>query len=128
MRHYVESLFSGIAQNDNFDYLSTVFLRCRFENIVSEGAHIDSVFVGCELTNVDWYWCTAFSPTFVDCTFSNCDLRGSFFSGSFISCTFHKCATGDDNLGGSTEWENCAVTNCKLFDTVLPLVTNEESL
>jgi uncharacterized protein YjbI with pentapeptide repeats len=125
MMHWLRERFRGITQIENFDYESSVFVDCVFEDVVSEGAKIDSHFFRCTFDNVDWYWCTGFCPVFVECTFSNCDLRGSFYSASFVSCKFTNCNTGNNNLGGTTEWENCMATECTLVQTVLPIVSTK---
>ena len=127
MRHVLRQRFTGIKQGDNFSFESTIFVGCEFKDIVSEGAQIDSHFVKCSFDNVDWYWCIGHSPVFIDCDFNSCDLRGSFFSASFIECRFTGCNTGNDNLGGTTEWEDSVATQCTLVRTVLPIVAKDRT-
>ena len=120
MRHRLRERYSGISQDQNFDYTDSVFIDCSFENVTSEGAEIESLFIRCSFDNVDWYWFMGHYCVFIECDFKKCDLRGSFFSTSFIGCKFTDCNTGDDALGGKTEWEDCVATECTFERTVLP--------
>lgn len=120
MRHKLRERYSGITQDQNFNYEGLIFVDCTFEKVTSEGAEIDSDFVRCTFDNVDWYWCIGQSCVFIECEFKDCDLRGSFHSTSFIACKFIHCKTGSDALGGTTEWEDCVAIECTFAKTVLP--------
>ena len=127
MNHFLKQTYTKKKQKDGPTYEESVCVDCVFESCTAEGAQIDAVFVDCKFCNHDWYWCIGHSPTFIRCTFDACDPRGSFFSASFIECKFIECNTGEDNLGGKTEWENCTATGCYLDKTELPLIQSESS-
>ncbi len=125
--HQITRTFRNISQEDNFRFEDQLFLDCKFVDCVCEGAAISSCFVNCQFKNVDWYWCIGHSPIFVNCNFKRCDLRGGFYGASFVRCTFTDCETGDDNLGGKTEWDDSKASQCTLIRTTLPIQIDDEN-
>jgi uncharacterized protein YjbI with pentapeptide repeats len=125
-RHHIGKDFTGVSQNDHFSSYECVFVSCNFRNFTNEGAEIASIFVNCLFDEVDWYWCIGHSPKFINCTFKQCDLRGSFYDASFVCCRFEDCSTGDNELGGMTRWEGSEATECTLIRTKLPLCARDE--
>ncbi len=126
MKHFVGRTFSKVPQDGGLNYENAVFVDCLFDGCGSAGAQIEAVFVDCVFRDHDWYWCVGHSAVFVRRTFESSDLRGAFFTSSFIQCRFVRCQTGSDHLGGTTEWEDCQVSDCVLEETVLPLVKSRK--
>ena len=128
-QYYSETKFKNLKQDSGFSFEDIIFYKCKLENIEAMGADLnESLFIDCELNQVIWYWARAWGIKFINCTFKNCDLRGSFDRTLFLKCTFENCKTGDDNLGGKTEWDGTQVVDCKLIKTELPVVNPPEEI
>ena len=90
---------------------SGVARYCNFSNFEHEGAHVDSVFVGCTFANIEWYWGLFNCAVFVECRFTACRFRGSSFSDTkFVECTFDRCQFEPDNLG-----KGCSNNRSKVY-------------
>ena len=116
-----------VAQRFHGDFAfedEQIFSYCTFTQVLAQGAWLsDSLFVNCTLHEVNVYWCQAFRACFVNCRFSACDLRGNFDAARFIDCHFTDCQVGDNNLGGTTEWEGAIQVNCSVNGDPLPITT-----
>lgn len=122
---------ANISQKEakQLKFEDSLWKDCAFKNIEYEGAMMGgSRFLNCEFDEVDLYWCHAFQSIFVDCRFRKCDLRGSFDEAIFYRSTFESCETGDDNLGGKTEWFDAHQLDCKLNGTILPIVSGRRPI
>ena len=108
------------------DLADSIWVACEFKDCELSGAHISgSVFSDCVFDDVVLYWCHAFRSTFIGCTFRRCDLRGSFDEARFVRSRFEHCQVGDNNLGGTTEWENAVAVECVVIGDPLPLTSND---
>lgn len=90
-----------------------------FENLDTEGGHIDGTFLFCNFKNVAWYWGLFNLCTFVHCKFVDCVFRGSSFPGCrFVECTFSRCHFLKDNLNRDcsfedSRWYDCTQQDCE---------------
>lgn len=101
----------------------SIWVDCDLADCDLSGVCIgDAIFTKCHFEVVCLYWCHAFRATFIDCKFVNCDLRGSFDEAKFVRCGFVNCEVGDNNLGGTTEWENAVAVECVVSGSPLPVV------
>ena len=102
---------------------SSIWVNCRFDDCDLSGAQIsNSMFTECHFKSVCLYWCHAFRAAFIDCEFVDCDLRGAFDEARFVKCRFTDCEVGDNNLGGTTEWEDAVSIECVVRGEALPIV------
>ncbi|MEM9481364.1 MAG: pentapeptide repeat-containing protein [Verrucomicrobiota bacterium] len=105
----------------------SIWVDSEFSNCQLDGAHIaSSIFTNCYFEKTSLYWCHAFRCTFIDCKFVRCDLRGSFDEARFVRCGFVHCEVGENNLGGSTKWENAVAVECVVAGEPLPIVEVKE--
>jgi len=105
------------------DLEPTIWVDWDLTGCGSSGAQLySSIFTKCHFEDTDFYWCSAFQATFIDCKFVNCDLRGSFTETRFIRCGFVHCQVGDNELGGKTEWKNTVALECVIAGSPLPIV------
>ena len=101
----------------------SVWVDCEFRECQLSGAGFSgAVFANCQFNEVILYWCMAFRATFIGCRFAQCDLRGAFSEARFVRCEFVKCEVGDNNLGGTTEWEDAVAVECVVSGPPLPIV------
>jgi uncharacterized protein YjbI with pentapeptide repeats len=123
---HIDEIHREISRNEEqkLTLSYALWVNCALHDCPLAGADLSgSTFVRCSFTNVDLYWCHAYFSTFVECTFTNCDLRGSFKETLLLRCTFDRCETGDNNLGGKTEWTNIQEVDCKKFHCTLPIIS-----
>lgn len=77
----------------------SIFQYCTFDKITLDGGESDSLFVSCELNDLDWYWGLFNGCIFVDTCFKNCTFRGSNFADCrFLDCEFLNCKFEKDNM------------------------------
>ncbi|GAA5495123.1 hypothetical protein Rhal01_01295 [Rubritalea halochordaticola] len=108
------------------DLENSIWVDCEFSHCALDGLQIyGAIFTRCHFEKVSLYWCSAFQATFIDCKFLRCDLRGDFIEARFIRCGFDQCETGDNNLGGKTEWTNAVTVEC-VTSTPLPIIQRED--
>jgi uncharacterized protein YjbI with pentapeptide repeats len=116
-----------LFESQQFDSSSTdglsrargVYRYCDFSNITTEGGDVDGVFIGCTLTNCEWYWGLFVCAVFVNVKFINCTFYGTSFSGSkFVDCEFTNCKFLKDNLGGNCEFNDVAWYACSQFESI----------
>ena len=73
---------------------------CSVSSYLHEGAHVDSIFLGCSFTDVEWYWAFFNCANFIECRFVGCVFRGANFADTrFVECHFERCEFLPDNLG-----------------------------
>ena len=120
--HIAEHL-SEISRVRSGQLENSIWVDCRLENCHLSGVHINSaLFSNCQFQDVEFYWCFAYQASFVNCTFLRCDLRGAFDETRFVRCRFEACEVGDNNLGGTTEWESAVAVDCVVIGDPLPIV------
>ena len=100
------------------DWHSDFFKWCDFKGFSVEGEEVDSVFLSCSFSNVDWYWGLFHVCTFIICRFTDCVFRGSSFPDcKFVECIFTNCHFVQDNLGGNCKFDRAIAYSCT-FDGV----------
>jgi fluoroquinolone resistance protein len=98
------STISGVLEENVFRY-------CKFSTFTYEGGSIDAVFLGCDFSDVDWYWGLFVACVFIRTRFEKCIFRGSSFPDcKFVECEFIECQFLQDNLGG-----NCSGGGAKMY-------------
>ena len=127
----VGEIFVGrelVNARDAASWEESVHVGCDYEDLVIQGHNLtDAVFVGCRLRGVDLYWANAFRAAFVDTEIAGCDLRGNFDAAAFVRCRIADCETGDNALGGKTEWAAAVVRDCGVSGCRLPVVPEREA-
>jgi uncharacterized protein YjbI with pentapeptide repeats len=97
--------FTGNETSERRSFEEVVFVDCRFEDYVLEGANLaDAVFVGCSFRKVDFYWAYVYRARFIKCELEEVSLRGaSMDEVVFVGCRLVRCDFSHDNLGGNTD-------------------------
>ncbi|MEO0413539.1 MAG: pentapeptide repeat-containing protein [Verrucomicrobiota bacterium] len=112
-----EQIAKGIDLEDS------IWNDCQFDKCDISGIYIaGATFRRCNFKETIFYWCSAFASEFIECQFTDCDLRGFFDGAKFRHCEFTNCKIGDDSLGGKTEWENAEAIDCRIVGNPLPIV------
>jgi uncharacterized protein YjbI with pentapeptide repeats len=87
-----------------------VFRWCNFSQLALEGKVIRAALLGCELSDIDWYWGLFNTTLLAHTSFRNCVFRGSSFAScEFVQCRFDDCRFVLDNLRGPCSFEDCIV-------------------
>lgn len=92
---------------------------CEFDSFTIEGGHIDSDFINCTFSNVNWYWGIFNIVNFIECKFVNCVFRGTSFPDCiFVECELDNCKFIKDNLNGDCKFSNARAYNCKVNNSL----------
>ena len=95
------------------------FKFCSFESFHTYVSNIDSDFIDCIFTDLDWYGALFNVVSFIGCKFDKCTFRGAGFPDcKFVECEFKNCQFIEDNIGGDCYFDNARVYNCKFIDCV----------
>lgn len=91
----------------------TVFAYCSFEDLEISKPSVEGAIIGCNFTQVEWYWelfnaALISRAVFEDCVFRGCSFRGV----DFIDCAFTRCRFALDNLGGACVFDDCRLVGC----------------
>jgi hypothetical protein len=77
-----------------------VFRYCTLTGFAIDGCHIDSYFLECEFTALDWYGGLFNCAVFIRGNFRDCQFRGATFADClFVECEFINCRFLNNNMG-----------------------------